>query len=117
MPGPRRVSIDRHGAAPLALALAVAALAGSCAGAPGSAAREPSETARLVLDCDVEDAEVWIDGHYIGAIARLRGGIDLAPGPRRIEVRHERYHTFYTRIALEPHERRDVNVHLARELR
>ena len=99
----------------VAATLLVATLA-ACAGAAGPGAREPSQTALVLLDCEVADASVWVDDRYLGEIGPLSGGVALAPGTRRIEVRHDRYHTYYARIALDPHERKTLQVHLAPEL-
>jgi hypothetical protein len=111
---PRAISTD---GARLAALAALALLLCACAGAGVVDDGEPSQAARLVLDCDVGDASVWIDGRYIGEVGHLEGGIPLSPGTRRVEVRHDHFHTYYERITLEPHERKRVEVHLARELR
>jgi hypothetical protein len=89
---------------------------GACAGADVAPDREPGQAARLLLDCEVADASVWIDDRYVGEVRHLRSGVSVAPGTRRIEVRHDHYHTYYARIAFEPLERKRLEVHLAREL-
>jgi hypothetical protein len=100
----------------VAIAAAVALLACACAGAPATEAREPSNAARLVLECEVDDAAVWVDGSYVGEVGHLRSGFPVELGTRRVEMRHDRYHTYYARIALEPHERVDLQVYLAPQL-
>jgi hypothetical protein len=112
VPRRRATSTDR-----LRLALAALTLVlGACAGADVIGPREPSQAARLILDCEVADASVWIDDRYVGEVGLLGEGVAVAPGMRRIEVRHDHYHTFYARIAFEPHERKRLEVYLAREL-
>lgn len=114
----RPPAIFRRSRLCLAAVASVLALAlGACAGADVVGPREASERAQLVIDCEVEDASVWVDGRYLGPIGALGGGVMLSPGTRRVEIRHDDYHTHYARITLEPQEQRHVEVHLAPELR
>ena len=56
---------------------------------PAPAALEPARTARLILDVQPGNAQVFANGYYIGLAEDLRGdhaGADLAPGEHRIEV-------------------------------
>ena len=71
------------------MALVFAALLASCATRPGNR----DQAAPLVIEVpDVDlDAEVFVDGNYVGQVKALRvpetGPILLAPGIHRVEVR------------------------------
>jgi alkyl hydroperoxide reductase subunit AhpF len=53
----------------------------------------PDAVAALQLTCvpDDRDADVWIDGNYVGTVGELQGRaagpMKLAPGAHRVEVR------------------------------
>ncbi len=40
-----------------------------------------------VVDPSDLDADVWVDGQYIGQVAEVSGQLKLAPGVHRVEVR------------------------------
>ena len=73
-------------AAALALLLVVPAIGAGCHRGPAAGAvlaiRTPTED---------RDADVWVDGHYVGRVDALGEGklppIRLAPGVHRVEVR------------------------------
>lgn len=64
----------------------------------------------------VIDAEVWVDGQKINRIARLGGGLQLAPGTYRFEVRHLDYFTYYQTLVVKKNERLRLEVTLAKVL-
>jgi len=71
---------------PFALA---AALAGTpaCRTAPASTA---GATLQIETVAEDRDADVWVDGNYVGRVADLGGSLGavrLAPGVHRVEVR------------------------------
>lgn len=41
----------------------------------------------VVADAADADADVWVDGQYIGQVAEVSGRLELAPGKHRVEVR------------------------------
>ena len=92
---------------PLRAAVLVAALA-----ACGAVTRHPGAgDAVIQFDCQVADAEVWVDGQFVpGALQR---GISIDPGSHQIEVRHDRYHPFFIEVTVEKAERRVIAVRLA----
>ena len=67
----------------LALALVSASAASGCAHA--SARKAPASV--LQIESETQDADVWVDGQYIGQVAAVSGGLALAPGVHRVEVR------------------------------
>ena len=40
-----------------------------------------------VVDQADLDADVWVDGQYIGQVSAVSGQLELAPGVHRVEVR------------------------------
>ena len=75
--------------------LAFGLLAGGCAngrgGRGGAADPSASSALRVVVPQEDRDAEVWIDGNYVGQIGEFEdprvGMPRLAPGIHRLEVR------------------------------
>lgn len=72
--------------AALAILLALATSGAACH-------RGPAHGAVLAIEAPTEDrdADVWVDGHYVGRVDALGQGklppIRLAPGVHRVEVR------------------------------
>jgi hypothetical protein len=58
-------------------------LALGCAHASGR--ERPAST--LEIATVTTDADVWVDGEYIGQVAAVSGQLQLAPGTHRVEVR------------------------------
>ncbi len=48
--------------------------------------REPPASV-LEIATETRDADVWVDGEYIGQVAAVSGKLRLAPGVHRVEVR------------------------------
>jgi hypothetical protein len=67
----------------LLVALSFAALLGC---AHGKAGREPPASV-LEIATDTPDADVWVDGEYIGQVSAVTGRLRLAPGVHRVEIR------------------------------
>jgi hypothetical protein len=68
------------------------------------------------IAAEVPDAELWVNDRFVGHVRSLRGGVALSPGSHRIELRHDRYHTHYEVLTVEPRERRTLTVDLAQIL-
>jgi hypothetical protein len=45
----------------------------------------------LEIHGEVADADVWVDGQYIGQASAVSGRLRLAPGVHRVEVRKPGY--------------------------
>jgi hypothetical protein len=97
----------------LAAAWLCAALLVACSGAP---VRKDQSDALVLIKCDVDDAEVWVDGRYLREMRELRKGIAIAPGKHRIEVRHSEYHSLYFELDLAPRQRKRLDASLAPRL-
>lgn len=74
----------------LSLVLGLALMLGACAGRNGGRDQPAAALVIEVPDIDL-DAEVYVDGNYVGQVKALRvpetGPILLAPGVHRVEVR------------------------------
>lgn len=92
--------------AAVALVALVAVACGGVRAGAGSA-----DAALIEFDSNVEDAEVWIDGQFFAGA--LRRGVKVKPGPHRLEIRHDDYHTQYVEVSVAAGEKRTVQVRLA----
>jgi hypothetical protein len=68
------------------------------------------------VQCNVPEAELWVDERYIGPVGALKGGVALPPGAYRIELRHPQHHAFYGEIEVRARERRTLEIALAEQL-
>ena len=64
----------------------------------------------------VPDASLWVDGRYIGTIGALRGGISIAAGTHRLELRHDDYFSRYAELTVRAKEHRALALDLAPRL-
>ena len=56
----------------------------ACTTGPGPNTKAPSSLLKISAD---DDADVWVDGQYIGQVSAVSGRLELAPGVHRVEVR------------------------------
>ena len=71
------------------LTLAVGAL-GLCLPSLGCAhttTQKAAPTSTLEIDSETRDADVWVDGQYIGQVEQVSGKLGLTPGVHRVEIR------------------------------
>lgn len=111
------------GARPVALAvkalpvlLGLAALAGcpSAGTGPGESNAGPRALQGVVLDCEPDDALIFVDDRYMGSVKGLTARpLTLAAGVHRIELRREGYFSRYLDVTVE----RGVKQHLRVKLR
>jgi PEGA domain len=99
----------------------VAALAGALTAACGPPrVADPTaisaEDAVVTITSTVPDASLWVDGRYIGTIGVLRGGIAIAAGTHRVELRHDDYFSRYAELTVRARERRAITLDLAPRL-
>lgn len=73
----------------------------------------PRENAVVVVRSNVRDAQLYIDGRFIGPLDAIGGGVAIAPGAHRFEIRHEDYFSRYLELTLEKSERKKLAVELA----
>jgi hypothetical protein len=90
--------------------VAALALGLGCGGAqPGGRARAD---AVLVITCNVAQASLFVDGRYLAPVGLLRGGVAVAAGTHRLELRHAEYLPRLWEVELAAGERRAVAVEL-----
>lgn len=75
-----------------------------------------SDDAIVYLKSNVADAQVYIDGHFVGPLAGLRGGIAMDPGNHRLELRRDDYFSSYLELELHRAEHKRLSIELARTL-
>jgi hypothetical protein len=93
---------------PLVLAFALAA----CGGAKPTQAPE-RENAIVVFKANVRDAQLYVDGRFVGPLDAIGGGVSVAPGTHRFELRHEEYFSTYLELTLAKAERKKLELELA----
>ncbi len=90
----------------------VIAIGNGCGGRNGPT-QAPRENAVVVLKANVRDAQLYVDGRFIGPLDAIGGGVAVAPGIHRFELRHEEYFSTYLELELAKAERRKLSVELA----
>ena len=90
-------------------ALAVALLV-ACGTKPPVAT--PKENAIVLVRANVKDAQLYVDGRFIGPLDAIGGGVSIAAGIHRLEIRHEDYFSSYLELTLARSERKKVAVEL-----
>lgn len=86
----------------------------ACSGSAATGQRRVARTDAIIrIQCNVADAELWIDDRFIAPVGSLRSGIALGPGKHRVEIRHDRYHTHYDELELAAQEKRTLIVDMA----
>ena len=67
----------------------------------------------VYLRSNISDAQVYVDGRFVGPISVIRGGIAVDPGKHRIELRHEDYFSRYVELDLTRAEKKKLQLDLA----
>jgi hypothetical protein len=96
----------------VAIAIAIA----GCGHRPATPGAAAAGDAILLIEAPVADAAVWVDGRFVAVVGALRGGVALAAGRHRIELRHDDYVSRYLEVTLAAREHRHVAVDLAPSL-
>lgn len=82
----------------------------ACTGVPRRGPTPPD--AVLTLTCNVREAALFVDGRYLAPVGLLRGGVALAPGRHRFELRHQDYLPRLWELDLAGAERRALTIEL-----
>lgn len=90
--------------------LAVALAACGAKAHPGGVT--PSD-AVVYLHSNLSDAQVYVDGRFVGPLSVIRGGVAVDPGKHRIELRHEDYFSRYVELDLARAEKKKLQLDLA----
>lgn len=84
----------------------------ACGPKAGPSGPRPSDPV-VFVHSNVADAQVYVDGRFVGPINVFKGGIALDPGKHRIELRHEDYFSRYVELDLARAEKKKLQLELA----
>lgn len=96
-----------------AVAAAAAATTVAACGGPRTATRGPRDAGVVLIESNVRDAAVYVDGKFVAPLAAMGGGVVLASGSHRLELRHDDYFSTYLVVDLARAERKQVVLELA----
>lgn len=95
-----------------AVVIALALVLAACGPKPAPNSVTPND-AIIYLKSNVTDAQVYVDGRFVGPVGVLRGGIALDPGKHRVELRKDDYFSRYAELDLHRAERKQLQLELA----
>lgn len=95
------------------LRLVAASLALVGCGTPADPTDAQRASAVVRFSSNVRDAQLYMDGRFIGSLDVMRGGVAVVPGVHRFELRHEDFFSSYLELELARAERREVKLELA----
>jgi hypothetical protein len=84
----------------------------ACGPKPSPNGVQPTD-AVVYLKTNLADAQVYVDGRFIGPMSVVRGGIAVDPGKHRIELRHDDYFSRYVELDLARAEKKKLSLDLA----
>ncbi|MGE0398863.1 MAG: hypothetical protein AB7T06_19295 [Kofleriaceae bacterium] len=93
-------------------AVAIAVALAACGGTQKTSGVDRDD-AIVKLASNVTDAQLYVDGQFIGPLGALRGGVAVEPGTHRFELRHDDYFSSYLELTLAKAERRQVALDMA----
>lgn len=85
----------------------------ACGGTQRSSGGVDADDAVFYLRSNVSDANVYVDGRFVGPVGVLKGGIAVAPGKHRLELRRDDYFSRYVDLDLGKGDRKKLLVTLA----
>lgn len=81
-------------------------------GATAATGPKPSD-AIVTITSNIPDAQLYIDGRFVGPLDAIHGGVALEPGPHRVELRREDYFARYAELSLARSQRARLVLDLA----
>lgn len=93
------------------LAMSIAVLA-ACGGRQHTSGIDRDD-AIVKVKSNVAEANLYVDGRFVGPVGVLKGGIAVEPGKHRLELRHEDYFSAYVELDARKAERRSIEITLA----
>lgn len=96
----------------LAAVLVACAAAAACGPKPAPNAVTPDD-AVVVVRSNVPDAQVYVDGRFVGPLGLVRAGIAVDPGHHRLELRRDEYFSRYVELDLRRAEHRKLELEMA----
>jgi hypothetical protein len=94
------------------LVLVLALVLGGCGGAQ-TARHSTANDAIMYLTSNLADAQVYVDGKFVGPINLVKAGIAVDPGKHRVELRHDDYFSRYAELDLQRAEKKKLDLDLA----
>jgi hypothetical protein len=82
-------------------------------GAAQTPKRLSANDAIMYLTSNLADAQVYVDGKFVGPINLVKAGIAVDPGKHRIELRHDDYFSRYAELDLQRAEKKKLDLDLA----
>lgn len=67
----------------------------------------------MYLGSNLADAQVYVDGRFVGPINLVKAGIAVDPGKHRVELRHDDYFSRYAELDLKKAEKKTLQLDLA----
>lgn len=92
---------------------AVLALVLAACGHAQSRSRVSPNDAIIYFKSNVADAQVYVDGRFVGPVNILKGGVAVDPGKHRVELRHDEYFSRYAELDLHRAEKTKLDLDLA----
>ena len=92
--------------------LEIAILIAACGPKPAPNGVSPND-AIVYVKSNVTDAQVYVDGRFVGPVNVLRGGIAVDPGKHRLELRHDDFFSRYVELDLSRAEKKQLQLELA----
>jgi hypothetical protein len=84
----------------------------ACGGAQHTGRMSPNDAVMYVTS-NIADAQVYVDGRFVGAVSLVKAGIAVDPGKHRIELRHDDYFSRYADLDLQKSEKKKLDLDLA----
>jgi hypothetical protein len=94
-------------------AVALALVLAACGSSQKSTSRVDPDDAIFYIRSNVGDANVYVDGRFIGPVTVLKGGIAVEAGKHRLELRHDDYFSRYVDLDLKKAEKKKLLITLA----
>lgn len=87
-------------------------LLAACGGAQ-TPKRLSANDAIMYLTSNLADAQVYVDGKFVGPVNLVKAGIAVDPGKHRVELRHDDYFSRYAELDLQRAEKKKLDLDLA----
>jgi hypothetical protein len=94
------------------VAIAIALAISACGPKPAPTGPSPND-AVVFLASNVSDAQVYVDGRFVGPLSVVRRGIAFDPGKHRVELRHDDYFSRFVELDLRRAEKKQVALDMA----
>ncbi|CAN5730206.1 hypothetical protein BH11MYX1_BH11MYX1_52490 [soil metagenome] len=72
-----------------------------------------ANSAVVIVTSNLADAQVYVDGRFVGAISFVKAGMALDPGRHRFELRHDDYFSRFAELDLHKAEKKQLELVLS----